>query len=59
MEIVTPVVNYIESQMERLCSNSVGDQDMLNLLSGDGGSQVDVVFYLIPNREDHPLAQEI
>lgn len=53
------MVNYIESQMERLCSNSVGDQDMLNLLSGDGGSQVDVVFYLIPNREDHPLAQEI
>ena len=47
METITPVVQYLESYVARLCSNSMSDSDLLNLLGGDGGSHVDVVFYII------------
>lgn len=42
-----PVVQYVESHLQRLSSNSLSDSDLLALLGGEGGSQVDAVFYLI------------
>jgi hypothetical protein len=48
-DVITPVVQYVESYMQRMSSNSLTDGDLLNLLGGDGGWHVDVVFYLIAN----------
>src|SRR5271155_2414416 len=50
MESVTPVVQYVESHLEK-CSSPAGlsDGDMMSMLSGNGGSLVDIIFYLIPN----------
>ena len=49
MEAITPVIRYVESHFERVHSNASSDAEMLNMLGGDGGSQVDVVFYIIRN----------
>lgn len=49
MDTITPVAQYIESQLQRMSSNALADGDMLNLLGGEGGVQVDVVFYLVSN----------
>jgi hypothetical protein len=45
------VVQYVESHFRRMSSNSLGDGETLNLLGGDGGVQVDVVFYMVSNSE--------
>lgn len=47
METITPVIRYIESHFEKVQSNASPDPDLLNMLGGDGGNQVDVVLYLI------------
>ncbi len=48
MEGVEPAVQYIESQIARTTSTAqMNDADLLSLLSGNGGSQVDVVLYMI------------
>jgi hypothetical protein len=48
LECVEPVVQYVESQLERTASAMrSGEGDVLGLLSGNGASQVDVVFYMI------------
>ena len=49
METITPVVQYVESHFQRMNTNALADGDMLNMLGGEGGVQVDVVFYLIQN----------
>lgn len=49
MESITPVIRYIESYFEKVQSNASTDSDVLNMLGGAGGSQVDVVLYLIQN----------
>lgn len=49
MDTITPVVQYIESQMQRMSVNALNDGDMLNMLGGEGGVQIDVVFYLVSN----------
>lgn len=49
MESIAPVIRYVESHFEKVQSNASPDAEMLNMLGGDGGSQVDVVFYLIHN----------
>lgn len=49
MDTITPVVQYIESQMQRMNVNALNDGDMLNMLGGEGGVQIDVVFYLVSN----------
>lgn len=49
MEAITPVIRYVESHFEKMQSNASSDPDLLNMLGGDGGSQVDVVLYLIQN----------
>lgn len=52
MESITPVVQYVESHLEK-CSSPAGlsEGDMMTMLSGNGGSLVDVVFYLILHSE--------
>ncbi|KAA8568631.1 hypothetical protein MFRU_012g01620 [Monilinia fructicola] len=51
LEVISPVVDYIESQFQKLESkDGMSDSDMIQLLGGNGGSQVDVVFYIIINR---------
>ncbi|KAI9769326.1 MAG: hypothetical protein M1839_003749 [Geoglossum umbratile] len=51
LEHVEPVVQYVESQLERTASAMrSGEGDILGLLSGNGASQVDVVFYMILHR---------
>ncbi|CAJ2506835.1 Uu.00g080210.m01.CDS01 [Anthostomella pinea] len=50
MEIIVPCVEYVESFMNKVSSDSISDSDMLNMLGGDGGCQVDVVLYLISER---------
>ena len=40
-------VQYAESQFFRCASASNNDSDMTNMLNGNGGPQVDAVFYLI------------
>ena len=47
--MITPVIRYVESHFEKVQSNASPDSEVLNMLGGDGGSQVDVVFYLIQN----------
>lgn len=47
--MISPVIRYVESQFEKVQSNETPDPEMLNMLGGDGGNQVDVVFYLIQN----------
>ncbi len=51
MEGIVPVVQYLETQLERSAAGSgMTDSELINILSGSGGSQVDVVFYVIRNR---------
>ncbi|KAK3296177.1 Septin-domain-containing protein [Chaetomium fimeti] len=50
MDTITPVAQYIEAHLQRINSNFLTDGDLLNLLGGEGGVQVDAVFYLVSNR---------
>jgi len=48
MESITPVVDYVQSHLRRASSiEGMGDSDLISILSGNGGSLVDVVFYVI------------
>lgn len=56
LEYVEPVVQYVESQLERTASAMrSGNGDVLGLLSGNGASQVDVVFYMILHSMSNPF----
>lgn len=55
MDTITPVTQYIEAHLQRMNANLLTDGDILNLLGGEGGVQVDVVFYLISNRTDSSM----
>ena len=49
---IDSVIEYIETQMAKTTSlGNMGIGDLLSLLGGSGGFQVDVVFYLISQRE--------
>lgn len=51
MENITPVIQYVENHLERSSSAAdISDADLLSMLSGNGGSQVDVVLYVILHR---------
>ncbi|KAK3990577.1 hypothetical protein QBC44DRAFT_380472 [Cladorrhinum sp. PSN332] len=50
METITPVTDYIQAHLSRISSNELGDGDLLNMLGGEGGVQVDVVLYMVTNR---------
>lgn len=47
METIVPCVEYVESHLNQLSSDSLSESDLLGMLSGAGGFQVDVVLYLI------------
>ncbi|KAH8668328.1 hypothetical protein BX600DRAFT_253780 [Xylariales sp. PMI_506] len=47
MESIVPCIEYVESHLNRLSSDSLSDTEMLHMLGGDGGFQVDVVLYMI------------
>lgn len=47
MDTITPTVHYVESFFERVQANGSTDPDLLNMLGGDGGNQVDAILYLI------------
>lgn len=44
---VRPVLRYMEEQLATSSTLNMRDEDIINMMSGDGGSQVDVVLYLI------------
>jgi len=47
-----PVVDYVESQLQKAASvQDMSDGDMVSMLSGNGGTQVDLVFYLFSQSE--------
>lgn len=50
MDTITPVTQYIQAHLDRINSHTLTDADMLNMLGGEGGAQVDVVFYMVSNR---------
>ncbi|CZT02009.1 probable cell division control protein CDC12 [Rhynchosporium agropyri] len=51
LECITPVIDYLESQYKKVMTlEDMGQAEMINLLSGNGGSQVDVVLYLISSK---------
>ncbi|KAK4156053.1 hypothetical protein C8A00DRAFT_41430 [Chaetomidium leptoderma] len=50
MDTITPVTQYIESHLQRINSNFLNDGDLLNMLGGEGGVQVDAVLYMVSNR---------
>lgn len=58
VEDMDPVIEYIESLLHRNASiGTVSDDDLLSVLSGNGGVQVDVVFYLLsPN---HDISKDV
>lgn len=47
MDSIMPVLEYVEGFVQKLCTTSLNDTDFVGLLSGDGGTAVDVVFYLL------------
>ncbi|ERS99885.1 hypothetical protein HMPREF1624_03252 [Sporothrix schenckii ATCC 58251] len=47
MDTIMPVVEYVEGYLKKLCTNSLSDADFVGLVSGDGGTSVDAVFYMI------------
>jgi hypothetical protein len=48
IDAIQPAVRYVEEQFERMGSLlKLSDGDLMGLMSGAGGSQVDVVFYVL------------
>ena len=57
LECINPVIDYIESQFKKTNSfDDMSELEIINLLSGNGGSQVDVVLYAISNSKSRLLA---
>lgn len=55
MESITPVIEYIEAQFTKMSTlTGVTDGEFINMMSGNGGSQVDVVFYAIRRSKKFP-----
>ncbi|KAI8628575.1 hypothetical protein F5Y19DRAFT_436123 [Xylariaceae sp. FL1651] len=50
METIMPCVDYVESCLNKVLSDTLSDSDVISMLGGDGGCQVDVVLYLILHR---------
>ncbi|KAI0184646.1 Septin-domain-containing protein [Xylaria flabelliformis] len=47
METIMPCVDYVESHLSKVLSDDLSEADLMNMLGGDGGCQVDVVLYLV------------
>ncbi|RDL40779.1 p-loop containing nucleoside triphosphate hydrolase [Venustampulla echinocandica] len=51
LECITPVIDYMESHLRKATSpENISESDMISMLSGNGGSQVDLVLYVILHR---------
>jgi hypothetical protein len=46
-EVVEDVTQYVRSHLDRVYSDSLPEAELLNLLGGNGGAQVDAVIYLV------------
>jgi hypothetical protein len=47
LETITSVVEYIQSHLQKAVSTQdMSDSEMISMLGGNGGSQVDLVFYV-------------
>jgi hypothetical protein len=55
------IVHYAEQQlMKAIDATTTGRHDFTSMLSGQGGSQVDVILYLVSKGENfHPLCQDM
>jgi len=52
LECITPVVDYVESHFKKATSlDNTSESEMINMLSGNGGTQVDLVLYVIRHSE--------
>ncbi|KAH9898838.1 Septin-domain-containing protein [Xylariomycetidae sp. FL2044] len=58
METIVPCVEYVESFLDMVSSDSLSDSDMLNMLGGDGGCRVDAVLYLLSDAGLKPTDME-
>ncbi|KAI0437663.1 hypothetical protein F4803DRAFT_537669 [Xylaria telfairii] len=47
METIVPCVDYVESHLSKVSSDDLSESDLMNMLGGDGGCQVDAVLYLV------------
>ncbi|KAL3425231.1 heat shock protein [Phlyctema vagabunda] len=47
LDCIDPIISYIESHLQKVTSTEASDSDLINMLSGGGGSQVDAIFYVI------------
>ncbi|KAI0512777.1 Poly(A) polymerase central domain-containing protein [Xylaria bambusicola] len=47
METIMTCVDYIESHLNKVSSDDLSDSDLVSMLGGGGGCQVDAVLYLI------------
>lgn len=56
MEAITPTIRYVESFLQMVAANGSTGPDMLSMLGGDGGNQVDAVLYLIKTSRSAPFS---
>lgn len=57
---IESVVSYVETQINKASSVfNASYGELVNLLSGRGGTQVDLIFYLICNGMFHVFEQNI
>lgn len=56
METISQITQYVESHFRRMSSNTLSEGEQLHMLAGDGGVQVDVVFYLVSKSECYRFA---
>ncbi|RWA08053.1 hypothetical protein EKO27_g7049 [Xylaria grammica] len=47
MDTIMCCVDYVESHLSKVSSDDISDSDLINILGGSGGYQVDAVLYLI------------
>ena len=60
IDVIQPAVRYVEEQFEKMGSLlKLSDGDLMGLLSGAGGSQVDVVFYVLSKSKHSRLLHPI
>lgn len=50
MDTIKPVTHYIETQYRRTVNAELSDSELVGMLSGGGGPQVDVVLYLFTQK---------
>ncbi|KAI0976424.1 Septin-domain-containing protein [Xylaria arbuscula] len=47
MEAIMSCVDYVEYHLRKMSSDDLNDSDIINILGGSGGCQVDAVLYLV------------